>query len=266
MEKVLSFIGNSKVYLPIVYILIGIIVYNVIASIIYKITAKHLSNGKIDKRKDTIFNLIRSFIKYLILIFIVLSILNVYGVNTTSILASLGIFAAVIGLAFQDIIKDFLAGVSIIFDNKYSVGDVIEINGFKGTVISFGLRTTKIKAFTGEIKSIGNSAFNEVINYSNSDADIFMKLNVSYDTDIEKLEKVLESVKKDILKVDFVKDYSLLGLDEFSDSSLVYVVDIKCKAMKQLPVKRSSLKIIKKAFDKAKIEIPYTKIDVNIKK
>lgn len=266
MEKVLKIIGNPKIYLPIIYILIGVIIYNIIASLIYKITKRHLPNGKVDKRKDTIFNLIRSIIKYLILIFIVLGILNVYGVNTTSILASLGIFAAVIGLAFQDIIKDFLAGVSIIFDNKYSVGDTVNINGFYGTVISFGLRTTKIKAFTGEVKSINNSSFTEVINYNNFDTDIFMKLNVSYDTDIEKLEKVLESIKDDVLKIENVKDYKLLGLDEFADSSLVYVVDITCKAMTMLPVKRNTLKVVKKAFDKAGIEIPYAKIDVNIKK
>ena len=104
--------------------------------------------------------------KYLILIFVVLGILKLYGVDTTSIIASIGVFAAVIGLAFQDILKDVLAGASIIFDNKYAVGDVVQINGFTGTVIEFGLRTTKIKSFSGEVKSIGNSSFNEVINFN----------------------------------------------------------------------------------------------------
>ena len=65
-----------------------------------------------------------------------------------------------------------------------------------------------------------------------------MKLNVAYQTDIEKLEKVLEGVKDDILKIENVKDYKLLGLDEFAESSLVYVVDIKCKAMTILPTRR----------------------------
>ena len=266
MGKALKIITNEKVYLPVIYILIGILIYNIISGIISKLMKKHLTNGKIDKRKDTIFNLIKSIIKYLIAMFIIIGILGLYGVNITAILASVGIFAAVIGLAFQDIIKDFLAGVAIIFDNKYSVGDTVDINGFYGTVISLGLRTTKIKAFTGEVKSINNSSFTEVTNYNMFDADIFMKLNVGYQTDIEKLEKVLEGIKDDILKIENVKDYKLLGLDEFASSSLVYVVDIKCKAMTILPTRRSALKIIKKAFDKANIEIPYTKIDVNIKK
>ena len=106
----------------------------------------------------------------------IFQILKLYGVDTTSIIASIGVFAAVIGLAFQDILKDLLAGISIIFDNKFAVGDTVEINGFSGTVIQLGLRTTKIKSFTGEIKSIGNSSFNEVINYSLSDAILYINI------------------------------------------------------------------------------------------
>ena len=203
---------------------------------------------------------------YLILIFIVLGILKIYGIDTTSIIASLGVFAAVIGLAFQDIIKDLLAGVAILFDNKYAVGDTVSINGFQGTVIEFGLRTTKIKAFTGEVKSIGNSSFSEVINYNLSNCDIFLKLNVAYNTDIDKLEKVLESMREDILKIENVKDYKLLGVDELGDSSIVYAVDITCKAMTNYAIKREVLKMIKKKFDREGINIPYTTVDVNIRK
>ena len=158
-----------------------------IGNVVDKIGARHKSISGKDKRKDTVINLAKSVSKYLILIFVVLGIFKLYGVDTTSIIASIGVFAAVIGLAFQDILKDLLAGISIIFDNKFAVGDTVEINGFSGTVIQLGLRTTKIKSFTGEIKSIGNSSFNEVINYSLSDAILYIKLNVAYDTNLEKL-------------------------------------------------------------------------------
>lgn len=234
--------------------------------IIDEISKRHISSRGKDKRKDTIINLGRSIFKYLILIFIVLGILKIYGIDTTSIIASLGVFAAVIGLAFQDIVKDLLAGVAILFDNKYAVGDTVSINGFQGTVIDFGLRTTKIKAFTGEVKSIGNSSFSEVINYNLANCDIFLKLNVAYNTDIDKLEKVLESMREDILKIENVKDYKLLGVDELGDSSIVYAIDITCKAMTNYAIKREVLKMIKKKFDEEGINIPYTTVDVNIRK
>ena len=266
MDKLVQFITNKKVYMPFVYIILGIVLYSILSSVINKILSRHSSKRGKDKRRDTIINLLRSIVKYVVLIFIILGILKLYGVDTTSIIASLGVFAAVIGLAFQDIIKDLLAGASIIFDNKYAVGDVIEINGFKGTVIELGLRTTKIKSFSGEIKCIGNSSFSEVTNYNLANADLFLKLNVAYDTNIDKLEKVLEGLKDDILKIDNVIDYNLLGVDEFSDSSIVYMVDISCKAMTTLAVKRKVLKLVKETFDREKISIPYTTVDVNIRK
>lgn len=266
MEKFIKFITNEKFYLPIVYIVIGLILYLMTEKIIDEISKRHISSRGKDKRKDTIINLGRSIFKYLILIFIVLGILKIYGIDTTSIIASLGVFAAVIGLAFQDIVKDLLAGVAILFDNKYAVGDTVSINGFQGTVIDFGLRTTKIKAFTGEVKSIGNSSFSEVINYNLANCDIFLKLNVAYNTDIDKLEKVLESMREDILKIENVKDYKLLGVDELGDSSIVYAIDITCKAMTNYAIKREVLKMIKKKFDEEGINIPYTTVDVNIRK
>ena len=266
MEKVIKFITNEKVYMPVVYILIGVIIYSLLSKVIDKLLSRNSGKSYKDKRKGTIINLLRSVVKYIVLIFIILGILKLYGVDTTSIIASLGVFAAVIGLAFQDILKDLLAGISIIFDNKYAVGDVVEINGFKGTVIELGLRTTKIKAFSGEIKCIGNSSFSEVTNFNMANADLFLKLNVAYDTDIDKLEKVLDGLKKDILNIENVLDYQLLGLDEFSDSSIVYMVDISCKAMTTLGIKRKVLRLVKDAFDKEGISIPYTTVDVNIRK
>lgn len=264
MDKFIDIITSEKIYLPIVYIIIALILNKIVSKFVEKITSRG-NNGK-DKRKKTIIDLVKNILKYLIAIFVILGILGLYGVDTTSIIASLGVFAAVIGLAFQDIIKDFLAGISIIFENKYAVGDVVEINGFKGTVISLGLRTTKIKAFSGEVKCIGNSSFSEVTNFNLASADLFISLNVAYDTNIEKLEKVLESLRKDILKIENVKEYTLLGVDALGDSSIVYMIDITCKPGTGAPIKREVLKMIKNTFDKEKISIPYNTIDVNIRK
>ena len=146
------------------------------------------------------------------------------------------------------------------------VGYIVENNGFICTVIQLGLRTTKIKSFTGEIKSIGNSSFNEVINYSLSDAILYIKLNVAYDTNLEKLEKVLSDIREDVLKIDGVIAYELKGVDAFADSSIVYLVNVICKAPNRYSAKRAFLRLVKDTFDKEKIEIPYTTVDINVRK
>lgn len=266
MEKFVLFITSPKVYLPIIYVIIGFVLNLIVSKMVNRIMLRHKSSRGKDKRKDTIINLSKNIFKYLILILIVLEILKLYGVDTSSIIASLGIFAAVIGLAFQDILKDLLAGVSIIFDNKFAVGDLVMINGFTGTVIEFGLRTTKIRSASGEVKSISNSSFSEVVNYNLSDTDLLIKLNVAYDTNIENLERVLEGIRNDVFKIEGVTDYKLLGVDELGESSIGYMVDVSCKSINRFTAKRSFLRLVKDTFDKENIVIPYTTVDINIKK
>lgn len=254
---------NEKIYLPIIYIIIGVILYGILK----RIVDRAIKNKKIDNRKMTIISLINNIIKYVIFIFMILSILKVYGVDTSSIVASIGIVGLVIGLAIQDIIADFLKGMFIIFDNQYTIGDFVEINGFKGEVISLGLMNTKIKGINGEIKILSNSSFKEVTNYSMKDTNLLINLDVAYGTDIDKLEKVLKGIEDEVLALPNVKDkYSLLGISEFSSSSIKYLVSIETKPNCHYQIRRDYLKIIYREFNKNGIEIPYNKLDVNIKK
>ena len=107
MEGFIKVITSEKFYLPFVHVLVGLFLYLVVNSVINKLTAKHKSTRGRDKRKDTIIDLSKNIFKYIIVILIILQILKLYGVDTTSIIASIGVFAAVIGLAFQDILKDY---------------------------------------------------------------------------------------------------------------------------------------------------------------
>ena len=258
----IEFFKSDKFILPIVYVVIGLILLRVVKYIVDKIS----KNKYVDKKKKTIISLIKNIIKYLIYIFVILSILSVYGVDTSGILASLGIAGLVIGLALQDIIADFVAGIFILFDDQYIIGDVIEINGFKGEVIGFGLMSTKIKNANGDVLILSNSSFKEVINYSRTNNTLMINLDVAYNTDIDKLERVLKDLEEDVKKMEnVVGDYSLLGINEFSSSSIKYLVSIECKANCQYQIKRDYFKLVKNAFDKNKIEIPYNKLDVNVR-
>ena len=258
----LKFIKSEKFILPIVYIVIGVIIYAIIKAIINKIS----KNKYVNNKKKTIISLIKNIIKYIIMIFVVLSVLSVYGVDTKGIVASISVAGVIIGLALQDIIADFLAGVLILFDNHYSIGDVVTIDGFTGAVTSFGLMTTKVRAGTGEVMIFHNSSFKKVVNYNLYTTKHLINIDVAYDTDISKLEKALHEMEEEVTKLDgYVGDYQLLGISEFASSSIKYLVMFECDSTKRMQIKRDFNMLLKKYLDKYNIEIPYTKVDVNIK-
>lgn len=267
LDSILKFVGSEKFYLPIIYILVGMVVNGLCVRAINGVGKFDIKKSRgLDKRKNTIIVLVRNIVKYIIAIIVIIMILGVYGVNTTSLIASLGVVTAIIGLAFQDTIKDFLAGVFLIFDNAYAVGDTVKINGFTGEVISLGLKNTKIRAYTGEVMTLSNSSFTEVINYNLSNSKVMVYVPVHYEVDVIKLEKILNKIK--VIIEDDVNVYGmdLLGIDEFSDSCIKYAIVIECASMTHFGVKRKVLGLIKKMFDDNNIVIPYNQIDVHIEK
>ena len=154
----LKFISSKQFFLPIIYICLGVIIFNIISKLLTKIIKTPMKKTKnMEKKTKTVTSLIKNIIKYIIAIVVVIAILNVYGISTTSLITGLGLVGVVVGLAFEDIVKDLIAGIVIIFDNHYEVGDYISVNGFMGEVISVGLKTTKIKSYTGEVKIISNN-------------------------------------------------------------------------------------------------------------
>lgn len=276
LEGILDFLTSEKFYLPVFTIAVAVVSYEIISKAIIKASKININNkihGKLksssagyDKRKSTVIILINNIIKYILAIIAIIIILNLYGVNTKSIMASLGVAGAVIGLAFQGIIKDFLAGIFIIFDNAYAVGDWVVIDNFKGEVISVGLKTTKVRAYTGEVMILSNSSFSRVVNYNLSPPKLYLKIPFSYDADIKKVEEVLDGLLIELKKEKWVKKAELLGVEEFGDSGIDYSLYVDCAMGQQHVIRRKLLRNIKVAFDEAGLEIPYSQLDVHLEK
>lgn len=264
LKSLMDFLLSFKFWGPIIYVFIGYIINSMLSNLVTKFVKNN--KRKNHKKQDTVIKLFNSVFKYIIIIIVMLLILELYGVNTKSIIASLGIFTVVIGLALQDTLKNMLAGILIILDNRYNVGDFVKINDFTGEVVSLGLQTTKLKSTSGEVFTISNTNISNVINYSESNSVLYYEIEVSYDTDIKKLERVLKSLIPKVSKIDnVVGEMSLLGLDKFNSSSITYKVQITTKPYKYFNVKREFNKLLFEAFNKEGIEIPYNQMDIHIK-
>ena len=255
-----------KIIWPIIYIVIGIIIFKLLKNIILRSPKKSklLRETQI-QRIRTIKLLVLNIIKYIIISFVILAILTQFGVNIKSILAGVGIGTAIIGLAFQDLAKDLIAGFSIITEGEYEVGDTIEVDGFMGTVTEIGLRTTRLKDFKGATKIIANHYMDNIINYSTNNSLAVVDVGISYENNEKEIEetftKLIEQLKGKIPHA--TKEPEVWGVQDLNSSSVVYRIVVETKSMKHFEVERFLRKEIKKAFDKNKIKIPYTQIEVH---
>ncbi|MBQ8131945.1 MAG: mechanosensitive ion channel family protein [Bacilli bacterium] len=261
-------INLSLIISPIIYIVIAMIVYNILKKILKRIainSKKRITKINQKQRVETLISLIISFIKYIIVIVVVLAILGTYGVNVTSIVAGLGITTAIIGLAFQDLAKDLIAGFSIITEAQYEVGDTIEVDGFMGEVVYLGLKTTRIRNFKGATKIIANHNMDKIINYSLHNSMAVVDVGVAYEEDADKAIEVLTELSKELEgKIpNTTGTMNVLGIIELDDSSVNIRVTMETGSMKQYEVERRLRKEIKRAFDEKGIKIPYPQIEVH---
>lgn len=261
MEKVIDFILKKEIIGPVVVLIVSMIGYKIIKKLLRKFI--DLRSKKIDqKRRNTIFYLFKSIIKILIYALDILIILEIYGFDTKAIITSLSVIGVVVGLAFQDLIKAFIAGITIVLEGQYRVGDVIEISGFKGEVIYLGLKSTKIKAATGEIKIISNHLVTDVINYSLSDSLAIVDVDVAYETNLEKVEKVLNELCTRLTKeLPHLKgEVTLLGINSLEASAIRYRMTVLTEPTEHFGVQRIMRKEIRKELDKHNIKMPYNQV------
>ncbi len=260
-EFILKIICEKRVYGPVLSILGGLILYKIVINILHNLLIKG-KDGFEKKRRMTIFNLMRSIVTYLVYLVIILVILSIFGVNVSSIVASLGIVSVVLGLALQDTLKDFINGIFIITDNFFVVGDTIQYNEFQGEVIALGFRTTKIKNFKGEVKVIANRNISEVVNLSQQRAVLFIKIPSVYEAKRKNVEKEIEKIRMAINDFKNVYKAQYLGISSFSDSFIEYTIKVECKASTQWQIERDIYGLIKDEYDVGKIDIPYQKIEI----
>lgn len=266
MEKLIDFLFQEKIIAPILIFVVSIFLSKIAKSIVLKLINKG-KEGFERKRRTTITELIHNVIKVFIYVIAVIMILNVYGIDTSGILASLGIAGVVLGFALQSTVEDFMSGIVIILDNYYMIGDIIRIGEFEGEVTDLTLKSTKIKTGTGETYIFANRNMNAVVNLSQRDYGIIIKVPTAYECSLEKVEKVLKEVVEDAKKMEGVKKESeYLGLDKFDSSSINYAIIIYCGATYRFKVRRAVLKMIKEAYDQEKIKIPYDQIEVHYEK
>lgn len=258
----MEYILKKEIIAPIIILIVVMFLLFISKTIIHKIF--NFKSIKVNEgKKKTIVNLIRNIVKVIIILIAILVLLEIYGIDTKSLVASLGVVGLVVGLALQDLLKDFIVGISIIFEGQYSIGDWVSINGFKGEVIPSSLRVTKLKAYTGEIKIIANRNITELTNYSLGKTNLIIDVSVAYESDVDKVREVLDGLCNDLKKECELKEFVCLGIQELADSSIKFRLVANTNYSEQFALDRKIKKEIVKTFAKNNITIPYNQVVVH---
>lgn len=179
-----------------------------------------------DLKGETVFTLIRSFFNYAIFIGAVCVSLDFLGVDTATLLASIGLLSLAISLGAKDIVADILAGLSIVFEGTYFVGDYIRIGDFKGKVLEIGIRSTKILGATKDVKIISNHEIGSVINYSKQISVYVVRISVPVTVSVEELKKLFEQELPLVREINphIINGPKFDGIREFIDNKMVISV------------------------------------------
>ena len=260
--------GNSALntavsYIPAVIKTIVIMFCAWLINFVVQIVLEYFAKGS--KEVITAMKLIKSLVKYLIFIVAILLCLSAWGVNTATLIASAGILSLIIGLGAQSLIADIIAGLFMVFENDFEVGDIVVIDGWRGTVTEIGMRTTKLVDYRGNIKIVNNSKISTVINQSKKTSVALCYIGVEYGDDLSRIELVIrdniDRVKEHIPQIITGPFYK--GVDSLGESSVNLLFMADCKEEDLFIVQRAMNREWKIVFDENNINIPFPQVVVN---
>ena len=258
----LNFFGTAGEFNPVIRI-ISYLIFFLGASWLVRFVLKHIAKP-LHKGK-AIVEMLCSLIKYAAIIVLLFFILKTLGVDTTAILAGIGILGLVVGLGAQPLISDILAGLFIVFEHLFEVGDIIVVDGFRGSVKEIGIRTTQLVDTGGNIKIINNSNMKSIVNMTNQLSLAICDIGIEYGESLERVEAILKanlaSVKEaipDIKEGPFYK-----GVAELGDSAVVIRFAAQCDEGTRYQVERDMNREFKLLFDRNHINIPFPQIVLN---
>ena len=207
-----------------------------------------------------------SLLKYVIVIIAICSVLTAFGADVRTVVAGLGVLALIIGFGAESLIADMITGLFAIMDNQYNVGDIIEVNGFRGTVSDIGIRTTSLTDAGGNVMIINNSNMKNILNRSDNASRAVSEIDIPYETDIEKFEKLLPEMLDRIYAVhtDIMKSAPVyLGISELGESGIRLKFCVEVEEKNIYTVQRVLNRELLVAFRRENVEVPYPQLDVH---
>ena len=217
-------------------------------------------------RGGTIIRMLWSLAAYIGIFFLAYRCLVFSGMNPTTLMASAGIVSVVIGIGANSLVGDILAGIFLLMEGDIQVGDVVKVGDFRGYVQDMGIRRTRIFDMdTEDVKVFPNKNMQDVINMSENASIVGLKFCISYEEDLERVEKLLtEELKTMYGQVQhLLGEPRYLGLKAMEVSGTILLCTARCHEANRGRVEREINRRVYLMFQKNGIEIPYPQVTVH---
>lgn len=270
-NKIITDIVNWLLY-DFTYILISLVVVivliwllNAISRNLEKVILKRsdaLHDKEAQKRAKTLMSIGRGIMRLILWAIFALILLKRIGIEIGPIIASAGIAGIAIGFGAQELIRDFLAGFFVLLDNQIRTDDIVVINGTTGVVEKIELRTIRLRDHSGVVHIFQHGKVNTLSNMTKEWSALVFEIGVAYKEDVDTVIAIMKSVGEDLEKDsrfsgNILEPISILGVEQFANSSIQLKVRIKTQTGEQWQTRREYMRRLKYAFDKKGIEIPF---------
>jgi small-conductance mechanosensitive channel len=272
MQKLLDKFQNEDTWLNLGEAFLKIIAIIIITNILIRLGKLMIHNifkirnlsplSTSERREETLSKLLDNVLSYVVYFIAFMMILSVLGIDVKALIAGAGVVGLAVGFGAQSLVKDVISGFFIIFEDQFSVGDHVRIGQYEGNVETIGLRTTKIKSWTGELHILPNGSIIEVTNFSINNSIAVVDIAIAYGEDIAKAEKVIEDTIQYMPAQyeELVKPPELLGIQTMGATEIVLRVVAETQPMKQAGVSRMIRRDIKLQLDENGIKAPEPKV------
>ena len=233
-------------------------------SMVFRVIIQYFSQKSL--LSQTIASLAAGAFHYLIVIIGAVWGLAILGVNTTAVLAGVGIIGLILGFGAQSLIEDIITGAFIIFEGQYVIGDIIILDEFRGIVRNIGVRTTTIEDAGGNLKVVNNSDIRNFQNRSRNSSLAICEVSVAYDTDLKKLDQVMKEGLPRMYEAhrDLYKAVPIFrGVIALADSGVNLRITAEVKEEDVFVAQRQLNRDVWALFTEKDIEIPFPQVVVH---
>jgi moderate conductance mechanosensitive channel len=264
---------TARIIAILAVLLIGWLGYRLLAIVIRRLLRPLVGSTDYSvraQRARTLGPLITSVARYIMAFVVVVVVLQQIGVDVGGLLVSAGVVGIVVGLGAQSLIRDVIMGFFILFENLIAVGDVIEVGQHTGVVESVGLRVTKVRKFSGELRIVPNGELSAFGHHTAGWARLVVEVAVDYEEDVERALRVLGEVGKALAAarpaaiLEPPTAEGILRFGQGSSNELVLRLHARVVATEKVPLEFEARRRAKEAFAAHGIRAPRAALDVRV--